>query len=144
MEEIIKIINLKKTFKLSAKQQKIEKTKEKVKVAVNDISFAVQKGEIFGLLGPNGAGKTTTLRMLATLIKPDSGDAVLNGESIVKNPFGVRGTIGFLTTILLFKIASLAIFPLTIKPSTSLILKVLLTTWSISLPSPSSTRILRS
>ena len=41
MEEIIKIINLKKTFKLSAKQQKIEKTKEKVKVAVNDISFAV-------------------------------------------------------------------------------------------------------
>ena len=98
MEEIIKIINLKKTFKLSAKQQKIEKTKEKVKVAVNDISFAVKKGEIFGLLGPNGAGKTTTLRMLATLIKPDSGDAVLNGESIVKNPFGVRGTIGFLTS----------------------------------------------
>ena len=94
MEEIIKIINLKKTFKLSAKQQKIEKTKEKVKVAVNDISFAVQKGEIFGLLGPNGAGKTTTLRMLATLIKPDSGDAVLNGESIVKNPFGVRGKGG--------------------------------------------------
>ena len=86
MEEIIKIINLKKTFKLSAKQKKIEKTKENVKVAVNDISFAVQKGEIFGLLGPNGAGKTTTLRMLATLIKPDSGDAVLNGESIVKNP----------------------------------------------------------
>ena len=98
MEEIIKIIDLKKTFKLSAKQKKIEKTKENVKVAVNDISFAVQKGEIFGLLGPNGAGKTTTLRMLATLIKPDSGDALLNGESIVKNPFGVRENIGFLTS----------------------------------------------
>jgi len=98
MEEIIKIINLRKTFKLSAKQKKIEKTKKNVKVAVDDISFSVNKGEIFGLLGPNGAGKTTTLRMLATLIKPDSGDAVLNGESIVKNPFGVRETIGFLTS----------------------------------------------
>lgn len=98
MEKIIEIKNLRKTFKLSAKQKKIEKTKENVKVAVNDISFYVNKGEIFGLLGPNGAGKTTTLRMLATLIKPDSGDAILNGESIVKNPFGVRGTIGFLTS----------------------------------------------
>ena len=98
MEEIIKIMNLKKTFRLSSKQKKIEKTKENVKVAVDDISFSVNKGEIFGLLGPNGAGKTTTLRMLATLIKPDSGDAILNGESIVKNPFGVRGTIGFLTS----------------------------------------------
>lgn len=98
MEEIIKIINLRKTFKLSAKQKMIEKTKENVKVAVDDISFSVNKGEIFGLLGPNGAGKTTTLRMLATLIKPDSGDAILNGESIVKNPFGVRETIGFLTS----------------------------------------------
>ena len=88
MEEIIKIINLRKTFKLSAKQKKIEKTKKNVKVAVDDISFSVNKGEIFGLLGPNGAGKTTTLRMLATLIKPDSGDAIL----------GVRGTIGFLTS----------------------------------------------
>lgn len=98
MEEIIKIMNLKKTFRLSSKQKKIEKTKENVKVAVDDISFSVNKGEIFGLLGPNGAGKTTTLRMLATLIKPDSGDAILNGESIVKNPFGVRGIIGFLTS----------------------------------------------
>lgn len=98
MEEIISIRELRKTFKLSAKQQKIEKTKEKVKVAVDNISFGVNKGEIFGLLGPNGAGKTTTLRMLATLIKPDSGDAFLNGESLVKNPYGVRGEIGFLTS----------------------------------------------
>lgn len=97
MEEIV-IKNLRKTFKLSAKQQKIEKTKEKIKVAVDNISFEAKKGEIFGLLGPNGAGKTTTLRMLATLIKPDSGDAVLNGESIVKNPYGVRNQIGFLTS----------------------------------------------
>ena len=98
MEKIIEIMNLRKTFKLSSKQKRIERTKENVKVAVDDISFSVNKGEIFGILGPNGAGKTTTLRMLATLIKPDSGDALLNGKSIVENPFGVRENIGFLTS----------------------------------------------
>lgn len=98
MEEVLKVQGLKKTFKLSAKQQKLEKTTEKVKVAVNNLSFTVNRGEVFGLLGPNGAGKTTTLRMLATLIKPDEGDAVLNGASIVEEPEAVRSKIGFLTS----------------------------------------------
>lgn len=98
MEEILKVQGLKKTFKLSAKQQKIEKTNEKVKVAVNDLSFTAYRGEVFGLLGPNGAGKTTTLRMLATLIKPDEGTAVLDGASITEQPEVVRGKIGFLTS----------------------------------------------
>lgn len=98
MEEILQVQGLKKTFKLSAKQQKIEKTNEKLKVAVDDLSFAAYRGEVFGLLGPNGAGKTTTLRMLATLIKPDEGDAVLDGASIVKEPEIVRSKIGFLTS----------------------------------------------
>lgn len=53
---------------------------------------------MFGLLGPNGAGKTTTLRMLATLIRPDSGDAVLSGSSVVTQPEEVRRKIGFLTS----------------------------------------------
>jgi len=90
--------NLKKTFILSKKQQSIEKTKEKKKVAVKDLSFDVYKGEVFGLLGPNGAGKTTTLRMLATLIKPDSGDAIIDGASIQKQETEVRSKIGFLTS----------------------------------------------
>lgn len=98
MEEIIKVDNLRKVFKLSKKQQKLEKTNDKEKVAVDSLSFSVNDGEIFGLLGPNGAGKTTTLRMLSTLIKPNSGDAVLNGESILSNPKGVRKNIGFLTS----------------------------------------------
>ncbi len=90
--------NLVKTFRLSRKQQKAEKKQEKEKVAVNDLSFSVRAGEIYGLLGPNGAGKTTTLRMLSTLIKPDSGDAVLCGHSIVRSPNEVRSKIGFLTS----------------------------------------------
>ena len=98
MEELLKVENLKKVFKLSSKQQKLERTKEKTKIAVNEISFEAYKGEVFGLLGPNGAGKTTTLRMLATLIKPDSGDAFINGTSLVKNPEAVREKIGFLTS----------------------------------------------
>ena len=97
MEELIVCKGLKKTFKLSAKQQKIEKTNSKVKVAVNGLDFCAYKGEVFGLLGPNGAGKTTTLRMLATLIKPDEGDAIIAGSSIVKNEDEVRNKIGFLT-----------------------------------------------
>ena len=98
MEELLQVKDLRKTFKLSAKQQKIEKTKEKVKVAVDGLTFTAYKGEVFGLLGPNGAGKTTTLRMLATLIKPDGGDAILDGASIVKEPEKVRSKIGFLTS----------------------------------------------
>ena len=70
MREILKVENISKTFKLSSKQQKIEKTNSKTKTAVDSLSFSAYEGEIFGLLGPNGAGKTTTLRMLATLIKP--------------------------------------------------------------------------
>jgi len=98
MEKILEVNGLKKTFKLSAKQQKIEKTNDKVKVAVNDLSFTAYRGEVFGLLGPNGAGKTTTLRMLATLIKPDQGDAIVDGASIVNAPEEVRSKIGFLTS----------------------------------------------
>ena len=98
MEKILEVNGLKKTFKLSAKQQKIEKTNEKVKVAVNDLSFTAYRGEVFGLLGSNGAGKTTTLRMLATLIKPDAGDALVDGASIVSEPAKVRSNIGFLTS----------------------------------------------
>lgn len=98
MEEILIVKNLSKTFKLSKKQQKINKTKDTLKVAVNDLSFKAYKGEIYGLLGPNGAGKTTTLRMISTLIRPDDGDVLVDGLSITKEPDKVRGKIGFLTS----------------------------------------------
>ncbi len=95
---IIKAVNLRKTFKLSKKQQEINRTKDKVKVAVENLSFEAYEGEIFGVLGPNGAGKTTTLRMLSTLIQPDSGDVFVAGSSVVTEPEAVRGKIGFLTS----------------------------------------------
>ena len=98
MNEILRVEGLSKTFQLSRKQQKIERTERKEIVAVDNLSFTANKGEIFGLLGPNGAGKTTTLRMLATLIRPDSGDALLDGFSVVNQPEEVRGKIGFLTS----------------------------------------------
>ena len=97
-KEILKVENLRKTFQLSAKQRKIEKTTSTCKVAVDGLSFSVYEGEIYGLLGPNGAGKTTTLRTIATLIRPDSGDVSVDGASVVNNPDGVRQKIGFLTS----------------------------------------------
>jgi ABC-2 type transport system ATP-binding protein len=63
--------------------------------AVNGVDFAVRRGEIFGFLGPNGAGKSTTLRMLATLIRPDGGDATIAGADLRRAPAQVRRHIGF-------------------------------------------------
>lgn len=62
--------------------------------AVKGISFDIKEGEIFSLLGPNGAGKTTTISMLSTLYIPTSGDAVIDGHSVTKDPMGVRNVIG--------------------------------------------------
>jgi ABC-2 type transport system ATP-binding protein len=62
--------------------------------AVKGLSFDVEDGEIFGLLGPNGAGKSTLIRMMVTLLPPTSGTAVINGFDIVKQPDGVRRSIG--------------------------------------------------
>lgn len=64
--------------------------------AVNDLSFKVYAGEVFGFIGPNGAGKTTTMRILATLDIPDIGDAQIDGFSVVNDPDRVRGRLGFM------------------------------------------------
>ncbi len=65
--------------------------------AVDDISFSVKKGEIFGLLGPNGAGKSTTLRMLSTLARPTKGTVAIGGFDTVKNDMEVRKLIGIVS-----------------------------------------------
>ncbi len=98
MHEVLTVHNLVKAFPLSKKQQKIEQTGSATKIAVNDLTFSLQKGEMFGLLGTNGAGKTTTLRMIATLIKPNSGSITLEGVDAVRHPAEIRSKIGFLTS----------------------------------------------
>lgn len=64
--------------------------------AVQDISFSVQQGHVYGYIGPNGAGKTTSMRILATLDLPSYGDAFVDGFSVVNDPELVRGRLGFM------------------------------------------------
>ncbi len=80
-EEIIKVEGLTKVFNHSL-------------VAVNNISFSVKQGEIFGFLGPNGAGKTTTINMLITILKPTKGKATILGSDIANESNEVRSSIG--------------------------------------------------
>jgi len=85
---MIKAINLTKTFADRKRGQVI---------AVNNVTFEVNPGEIFGLLGLNGAGKTTTLRLLAGLLKPNSGTALLNGIDVTESPEAAKAKLGFIT-----------------------------------------------
>ena len=84
---MIQVKNLSKTFHVG---------RGRVVEAVKDVTFSVERGEIFGLLGPNGAGKTTLLRMLATILSPTSGDCVVAGLRTDQVPDQVRRHIGFL------------------------------------------------
>ena len=66
-------------------------------ISVNNISFNVKKGEVFGFLGANGAGKSTTIRMLCGIISPTSGDAIVGGYSIAKESDKVKTKIGYMS-----------------------------------------------
>ncbi len=83
MQNSIKVINLKKTYG----------TKE----AVKNISFEIKENEIIGLLGPNGSGKTTTIGMILGLLKPTSGDVLINGLKIEENPIEILQKINFIS-----------------------------------------------
>lgn len=65
-------------------------------VAVKDLSLHLERGDIFGFIGPNGAGKTTTIKMLATLLRPTSGRAFIDGVDVTREPERVRGIIGYM------------------------------------------------
>ncbi len=67
-----------------------------VKLAVNGVSFNVERGEVLGFLGPNGAGKSTTMRMITGFIPPSEGDVVIGGFKMVENPIAAKRLIGYL------------------------------------------------
>ena len=80
-EPIIGVSNVTKIYK-SKKRKGMFRSETKEVKALDDVSFSVDKGEIFGLLGPNGAGKTTLIKILTTLLTPTSGKAKVNGYDI--------------------------------------------------------------
>ncbi len=88
----IEAISINKTF---ATKPGFWQRKTKTTVAVEDVSFSVERGELFGLLGPNGAGKTTTVKMLSTLLLPTSGTARVLGLDVIRQTRQVRQRIGF-------------------------------------------------
>jgi sodium transport system ATP-binding protein len=94
---MIQVENLSKEFILTKKLQKEYATKDKVALAVDNISFECKPGRIFCLLGPNGAGKTTTMRILSTLFAPSKGKVSICGIDVTVNPNEARKKIGFLT-----------------------------------------------
>jgi ABC-2 type transport system ATP-binding protein len=89
----IEVSHLRRTFKSNIGV--IRRTTKEI-VAVDDVSFAIQEGELFGLLGPNGAGKTTTVKMLTTLLIPTAGYASVKGFDVVNQADEVRRRIGFI------------------------------------------------
>lgn len=65
-------------------------------IAVNEINLSLREGDVFGFIGPNGSGKTTTMRMLATLLNPDYGEAYVCGKSIYTNQEEIRRLVGYM------------------------------------------------
>jgi len=96
---MIEVSNLHKRFKRSEnrKQSVYRKAPKETVNAVDGISFTCRPGRIFTLLGPNGAGKTTALRIIASMLKPSSGEVRVAGFDVVKDPLKVRRRLGFLT-----------------------------------------------
>ena len=79
---------------LSVVADDIHKTYKKSDVpALDGVSMSIEQGRVYGLLGPNGAGKTTLIRVLSTLLKPDSGSATVEGIDVMSDPIGVGGAL---------------------------------------------------
>jgi len=100
-ENAIQTINLTKTFKskIQSSEGGFFKRKTVIVNAVDNLNLEIKRGELFGLLGPNGAGKTTLVKMLCTLLPPDSGTALVNGYDVVKEQMKVKRSLGTLFSV---------------------------------------------
>lgn len=98
MNNAVEVHGLVKTYRIRKKQGLLKSSTEVIE-ALRGVSFRVKYGEVVGLLGPNGAGKTTTIKILATLLLPDSGTARVAGFDVVKEPDKVRRNIGLMLTV---------------------------------------------
>jgi len=94
--EPIEVRSLSKSF--TVKEGPLFRKKAKTVTALDEVSFSVKKGEIFGLLGPNGAGKTTTIKTICTLIQPTSGEVYVNGHDVEKDSQRARQDLGVMLT----------------------------------------------
>lgn len=98
MSRAIEVRGLVKRYRVK-KRQGLFKSSVEVVEALRGVSFTVDYGEVVGLLGPNGAGKTTTIKILATLLLPDEGEAYVAGYNVVEEPGEVRKRIGLMLTV---------------------------------------------
>ncbi|MEM0085851.1 MAG: ABC transporter ATP-binding protein [Zestosphaera sp.] len=96
--EAVEVVKLVKKY-LTKKRKGLLKSEKLVIEALRGISFTVNYGEVVGLLGPNGAGKTTTIKILSTLLLPDSGEARVGGFDVVKEASKVRKLIGVMLSV---------------------------------------------
>lgn len=94
----LSVRNLTKKFKINQKQQKNNKSNEKYLTALKDFSMDFKEGNIYGILGPNGAWKTTLLRILSSLIQPNSGEIFYNNKKITGDALEYKSKVGFLTS----------------------------------------------
>lgn len=98
MNEMLTVQNLTKTYPIALQPHELQskRARKRKKFAVNDLSFSVKKGEIFGLIGPGESGKTTLLQLISTLAKPQDGSISMAGIDVLKEPAKARRRIGYM------------------------------------------------
>ena len=94
---MIEVKNLSKQFKVPTEKKGLFGPKKKNFLAVDSLEFTLEKGKVLSILGPNGCGKTTTLRMIAGMLEPSKGTAIVDGLDVRKHKHDVKSKIGYMT-----------------------------------------------